>query len=331
MGWYGNYCIEYTGDNPYLFENVAKIYIPNYKERFVSTIIDDHCFLNCKRNLSWYTSNFDIKTIMKYMPNNSSCLMTIDGETHPRVNEVFASEFDHDSSDVIIDIRDKDGHTAQLEINEENYSVISRKDDTEFSNKLFKLLDVIPNSDPGVHINEIISEIEKYGFIIENSAVNWYYGDSYYGYKESKYDELSEEIILFKKEKDEVIVQNDNPDIDRYIVDCLGLNQMLSEQADLYYEYSDDLTDWLSFVKENVDISDNYIMEIFIDAVKEATNISESDYNIDRCNKDELKKYDSIREIFSDINKAREYMNHVVNNLEIKDSSIDDFDIEPNE
>ncbi len=332
MGWYGNYEIEYNGENPQLFEDVAKIYIPNYKERFESEVMDNSCILTCKRNLSWYSADFDVEVMMEWMPDGSSCRMVIDGETHPWINVVKATKENHDASAIDIEFQDKAGNKAGFSIKPNDLrrwiaTDTNEKFDHKAGNLALKIMEARSSDhnlrdDPAIYINKIKECVTSYGFEITEVNTSWLFGNDYYGYETQKHDELSEEIVVFKKSNDEVVVENENPDTDRYRDENLGLNVMLYEQIDTRYQYSDGFADWIKFVNDNIDLSDEHIFEIFVDAVKDATDFSDITEVLDEddCNKDELKRFEAVREAFSDIDKARKYMNDITGSLEFENN-----------
>lgn len=80
MGWYGNWELNYNGENNEKFVNLAKLIIPNYLKRFEET---KKGTLECKRRLSWYNADIDISTIMEYLDESDTIHVLIDGETHP--------------------------------------------------------------------------------------------------------------------------------------------------------------------------------------------------------------------------------------------------------
>lgn len=332
MGWYGNYEIEYNGENPQLFEDVAKIYIPNYKERFESKVTDNSCILTCKRNLTWYSADFDVEVMMEWMPRGSSCRMTIDGETHPWINVVKATKEDHAASVIDIEFQDKAGNKAGFKFQPDSLRRwVATDDNVKFENKISDLalkvlelrsLDHNLRDDPAIHIDKIKECITSHGFEITEVNTSWLFGNDYYGYETQKHDELPEEVVVFRKNNDEVTVENLHPDTDRYRDESLGINDMLYEQINTRYQYSDNFADWIKFVNDNIDLSDEHIFEIFVDAVKDATDFSDITEVLDEdeCNKDELKRLEAVREIFSDIDKARKYMNDITGGLEFENN-----------
>ncbi len=82
MGWYGSWRIEYKGKDKDKFVNLSKMIIPNFRERFE---VDENV-LECTRDLSWYSADDDIETIMSYLDEGDEIHTSIDGETHPIVN-----------------------------------------------------------------------------------------------------------------------------------------------------------------------------------------------------------------------------------------------------
>lgn len=81
MGWYGTWDIKYNGKDPELFQDLSKILIPNFQERFL--VSNDGKSLDCQRDLSWYSADLDLKKITSYLHDGDSLEVEIDGETHP--------------------------------------------------------------------------------------------------------------------------------------------------------------------------------------------------------------------------------------------------------
>lgn len=90
MGWYGDWNIQYKGENKAKFEKLAKLIIPNYKERF--EFDEESGMLNCTRALSWYYADEDLKEILSYLDDGDEIISYIDGETHPCVRRKTAEE-----------------------------------------------------------------------------------------------------------------------------------------------------------------------------------------------------------------------------------------------
>ena len=81
MGWYGEWDIKYSGKDPELFQNLAKLEIPNFKERF--EVSANGRTLECQRPLSWYTADIDLEQLTLYLHDGDKLLVSIDGDTHP--------------------------------------------------------------------------------------------------------------------------------------------------------------------------------------------------------------------------------------------------------
>lgn len=83
MGWYGDFQIQYKGNNPKKFHKLAKMIIPNSIMRFDfddCNITENSVDLACTRSLSWYSADEDMKKIMSYLSKEDMISMQIDGE-----------------------------------------------------------------------------------------------------------------------------------------------------------------------------------------------------------------------------------------------------------
>lgn len=92
MSWFGNWNLEYTGENSEKFINTAKLVINNLKNRF--EISDNKNELESIRELSWYSADMEIEKILSYLDDGDQINVLIDGETHP-VREIL-SEGEYD-------------------------------------------------------------------------------------------------------------------------------------------------------------------------------------------------------------------------------------------
>lgn len=108
MSWFADWTIRYNGNDRDRFIKLAKLFIPDYENRFRES--DEKDIIDCIKDINWGSADRDISKIIEYLGEHDTLDVVIYGESGPYLK-------DKDGNYIL----DKDGEYQTLECEKQTF------------------------------------------------------------------------------------------------------------------------------------------------------------------------------------------------------------------